>query len=97
MAVPCWQISIPFRDGGPAAVDIRVFKDVHPAADGKVHLGFRSDWGRAFVSGLELTPGKSGKARADPHWDSSREFCRCQWHTLERGQVLHRLDALTPM
>ena len=28
----------PIADGGSAAVDIRVFKDVRPAADGKVHL-----------------------------------------------------------
>ncbi len=51
----------PVADGGTAAVDVRVFKDVRPAADGKVHLDFRSDWGRAFVSALELTPGTPGK------------------------------------
>ena len=51
----------PVTDGGSAAVDVRVFKDVRPAADGRVHLDFRSDWGRAFVSALELTPGTPGK------------------------------------
>ena len=51
----------PVTDGGSAAVDVRVFKDVRPAPDGKVHLDFRSDWGRAFVSALELTPGTPGK------------------------------------
>jgi len=51
----------PVADGGSAAVDVRVFKDVRPAADGKVHLDFRSDWGRAFVSALELTPGTPGR------------------------------------
>ena len=66
MAVRCWQISIQFRTVVRQRSDIRVFKDVRPAADGKVHLGFRSDWGRAFVSALELTPGTSGKIRADP-------------------------------
>jgi Malectin domain len=44
-------------------VDVRVFKDVRPAPDGKVHLELRSDWGRAFVSALELTPGIPGKLR----------------------------------
>jgi hypothetical protein len=51
----------PISDAGSAAVDIRVFKDVRPAADGKVHLVFRTLWGRAFVSALELTPGTPGK------------------------------------
>jgi len=51
----------PVSDAGSAAVDIRVFKDVRPAADGKVHLVFRTEWGRAFVSALELTPGIPGK------------------------------------
>ena len=51
----------PVTDGGSAAVDVRVFKGVRPAADGQVHLDFRSDWGRAFVSALELTPGTPAK------------------------------------
>ena len=51
----------PIADAGSGAVDIRVFKDVRPAADGKVHLVFRTEWGRAFVSALELTPGTPGK------------------------------------
>jgi hypothetical protein len=51
----------PASDAGFASVDVRVFKDIRPTADGKVHLEFRSDWGRAFVSALELTPGTPGK------------------------------------
>lgn len=51
----------PIADGGSGAVDIRVFKDVRPDTDGKVHLDFRSDWERPFVSALELTPGTPGK------------------------------------
>ena len=35
----------PIADGGSAAVDVRVFKDVSPAADGKIHLLFCSEWG----------------------------------------------------
>jgi hypothetical protein len=53
----------PIADAGSAAVDVRVFKDVRPAADGKIHLEFHSDWGRAFVSALELTPGTPGKLK----------------------------------
>ena len=54
----------PIADAGSAAVDVRVFKDVYPAADGKLHLEFLSSWGRpAFVSALELTPGTPGKLK----------------------------------
>ena len=49
-------------DGGSAAVDVRVFRDIRAASDGKLHLNFHSDWGeRAFVSAIELTPGTAGK------------------------------------
>jgi len=54
----------PISDAGSAAVDVRVFRDVQPAADGKLHLEFVSGWGNpAFVSGLELTPGTAGKLK----------------------------------
>lgn len=53
----------PIADGGFAAVDTRVFKDVYPDGDGKLHIEFLSDWGRAFVSAIELTPGIPGKMR----------------------------------
>jgi hypothetical protein len=53
----------PIADSGYAPVDVRVFKDIRPAPDGKVHLELRSDWGRAFVSALELIPGIPGKLR----------------------------------
>jgi len=51
-------------DAVSSAVDVRVFKDIQPAADGKLHLDFRSIWGLpAFVSAIELTPGLPGKLR----------------------------------
>jgi hypothetical protein len=52
----------PIADAGASAVDIRVFKDVRAAEDGKLHLDFRTDWGKpAFVSAIEITPGLPGK------------------------------------
>ena len=52
----------PIADGGAAPLDIRAFKDVRPADDGKLHLRFQSEWGDgAFVSAIELTPGKPGR------------------------------------
>jgi hypothetical protein len=54
----------PIADAGSAAVDVRVFRDVGPAADGKLRLDFLSGWGtRAFVSAVELTPGTPGKLK----------------------------------
>jgi hypothetical protein len=51
----------PIADAGSAAVDVRVFRDVYPAPDGKLHLEFLSSWGRpAFVTALELAPGTPG-------------------------------------
>jgi hypothetical protein len=53
----------PVADAGSAAIDVRSFKDVRPRADGKVHLVFRADFGRPFVSAIELTPGWPGKLK----------------------------------
>jgi malectin (di-glucose binding ER protein) len=54
----------PIADAGAAAVDVRVFKDVRAAADGKLHLDFGTDWGQpAFVSAIELTPGIPGRLK----------------------------------
>jgi Malectin domain len=50
-------------DAGSAPVDIRAFKDVSPAADGKVHLNFMPAAERPFVSAIELTPGIPGKLK----------------------------------
>ena len=79
----------PVADAGAAAVDVRAFKDVQPAQDGKLHLEFRSRWGQpAFVSAIQLTPGTPGRlnpirisARASDftdsdgiHWSGDRFF-----------------------
>ena len=54
----------PIADAGSTAVDVRVFRDVYPTSDGRIHLEFLSSWGKpAFVSALELTPGTPGKLK----------------------------------
>jgi hypothetical protein len=50
-------------DAGLAAVDVRAFKDIAPASDGRIHLEFIPDPQRPFVSALELTPGAPGKMK----------------------------------
>jgi len=49
-------------DGGTAAVDVRAFKDIRPAADGRVHLQFVPDPNEPFVNALELVPSRPGHA-----------------------------------
>lgn len=54
----------PVADAGSAAVDVRAFKDVRPASDGKLHLEFRARWGKpAFVSAIQLTRGTPGRMK----------------------------------
>lgn len=48
---------------GGSTADIRAFKDVSPAADGKLHLKFEPKTNPAMVSAIEITPGIRGKLR----------------------------------
>ncbi|MBV8630610.1 MAG: hypothetical protein JOZ83_06770 [Silvibacterium sp.] len=48
-------------DAGAAAVDIRAFRDVSPAQDGKVHLEFLPAPDLPFISAIELSPGTAGR------------------------------------
>lgn len=42
---------------GPRIADERVFKDVQPARDGKVHIVFQSRRGQPMINAIELVPG----------------------------------------
>jgi len=54
----------PISDAGSGALDVRSFRDVSPAADGKLHLKFSSVWETPpFVSGIVLRPGTAGKMK----------------------------------
>jgi Malectin domain len=48
---------------GASAADIRAFKDISPAADGKLHLKFEPKTNPAIVCAIEITPGTPGKLR----------------------------------
>jgi hypothetical protein len=50
-------------EAGASAADIRAFKDISPAADGKLHLKFEPRTNPAIVSAIEITPGTRGKLR----------------------------------
>lgn len=87
------------NDAGSAAADIKVFKDISPAADGKLHLGFSGASNPAFVNAIEILRSVPGKMRAvriaasdrgikdsqNRYWDPDRYA--------HGGQVVSRPDA----
>ncbi|MGO9255057.1 MAG: malectin domain-containing carbohydrate-binding protein [Bryobacteraceae bacterium] len=50
-------------EAGANTADIRAFKDISPAADGKLHLKFEPKTNPAIVSAIEITAGTPGKLR----------------------------------
>jgi hypothetical protein len=51
------------EDVGPSAADVKVFKDISPAGDGKLHLRFEPGTNPAFLNAIEIVPGIPGKIR----------------------------------
>jgi hypothetical protein len=49
--------------GGPNRLFIRVFKDISPAADGKIHISFSTVRGGAILNALEILPSEPGHIR----------------------------------
>lgn len=46
---------------GPEIADERIFRDVSPASDGILHLGFNSERGNAILNAMEILPGTPGR------------------------------------
>jgi Malectin domain len=59
-ALPYFDV-IGDRDASTA--DIKVFKDVGPAADGQLHLDFTPVSNMPILSGIEISPGVAGRLR----------------------------------
>jgi hypothetical protein len=51
------------RDAGSLTADVRVFKDISPDKDGKLHLDFRASTNSALLNAIEITPGVKGLMR----------------------------------
>jgi hypothetical protein len=51
------------RDAGSLTADVRVFKDISPDRDGKLHLDFRASTNSAIVNAIEIVPGVKGVMR----------------------------------
>ncbi len=49
--------------GGTNTADVKVFKDITPAPDGKLHLRFLGRNQRALLNALEIVPGLKGQMR----------------------------------
>jgi hypothetical protein len=60
-SMPILQDFDVIREVGPSAADVRAFKNLSPAADGKLHLKFEPNTNPAMVSAIEITPGMPGK------------------------------------
>ena len=49
------------KEVGASTADVRAFKDLSPAEDGKLHLKFEPSTNPAMVSAIEVTPGTRGR------------------------------------
>ncbi|MDX2150187.1 MAG: malectin domain-containing carbohydrate-binding protein [Bryobacteraceae bacterium] len=47
--------------GAPGVADVRVYRGLRPAADGKLHVDFATFSGLAFVNALEVLPSADGR------------------------------------
>ena len=52
-----------FGEAGPSAADVKVVRDVSPAADGQLHLSFEPIQSVPFLNAIEITPGTPGRLR----------------------------------
>jgi len=50
-------------EAGPSTADVRAFKDITPAADGKLHLKFEPLANPPLLNGIEIVPGIPGRLR----------------------------------
>ena len=87
--------------GGADTADVKVFTDIEPASDGKLHIAVSSIYGgRGMLSALEILPGARGHIRPvrilprdssyysnDSHWWSPDNY-------FLGGQLATRLDSL---
>ena len=68
--------------GGSRTADVKVFPNIEPAADGKLHLEFSGEDGRqAELSAIEITPGVRGQlrpvrllARQSPYYSNDSQW-----------------------
>ncbi len=48
-------------EAGTSTADVKVYRDVTPASDGRIHISFASLVGVPFLNAIEITPGTPGR------------------------------------
>jgi hypothetical protein len=89
------------REAGASTADIRAFKDISPADDGKLHLKFEPNNNPAMVSAIEVTPGTHGKLTPIRMVSQDRPYTDSQGRTWvpdlysRGGQLVMRTDPVS--
>ena len=88
------------REVGPSAADVRAFKDLSPADDGKLHLKFEPSTNPAMVSAIEITPGTPGRmapirmvSRDHPYTDKEGRTWAADSYS-RGGQLISRTEPI---
>jgi hypothetical protein len=85
--------------GASSTADIKVFRDVSPASDGKIHLEFLTDTNMPFLNAIAIQPGVPGRMR--PYRIAARDHGMTDnqgrnWdpdHYARGGQLIGRPDS----
>lgn len=86
---------------GPSAADVKVFKNIAPAADGKLHVTFVPGMNSPFLNAIEISPGISGRMRPIRIAAQDRGFTDNQgryWdpdHFSKGGQMVARTEPVS--
>jgi hypothetical protein len=88
------------REVGASTADIRAFRDISPAADGKLHLRFEPKNNPAMVSAIEVTPGVPGRllpirlvSRDHPYTDKQGRIWAADGYS-RGGQLVLRTEQI---
>ncbi len=68
---------------GVSTADVKVFRDISPASDGKLHLSFESLVSVPFLNAIEITPGAPGRLRTIRILAQPREYSDASGHVWE--------------
>lgn len=71
------------NEAGPSTADVRAFKEIHPASDGKLHLRFEPYTNPPLLCAIEITPGTPGRMRPIRMIALDRAYTDKQGHVWE--------------
>lgn len=96
---PLLQAFDVIADAGASTADIKVFKDVSPDKDGKLHLQFQAINNPPFINAIEITPGVLGRMKPifiiarDRAYTDKNGIHWTPDHDARGGQLVLRTDA----